>query len=300
MRFKKLDLNLLVALDVLLSEKNVSRAADKLCLSQSATSGALARLREYFNDELLVQIGRKMVLTPRAQALADKVRAVLIQVEGTIINAPNFDPATEKRNITIIASDYVLLAGLGATIRKIQALAPQISFTILPPSEGSPARSLERGDVELLAMPEIYISDDHPSDTYFEDDYSVLICKNNPKFGDEITKEEFYNTAHVGMQFSVHTPSFESWFMKNKKNQRNIAVSVGSFNAVPLMVIGTENIALMQTRIAKKFCEMMPLRMVSSPVEIPKLSEKLQWHKLSENDECLIWVRDQILQAVPN
>ena len=94
MRFKGLDLNLLVALDVLLTERNVSRAADKLCLSQSATSGALARLREYFDDELLVQVGRKMVCTPRAQMLEGKVRAALLQIDGTIIQPPEFDPTT--------------------------------------------------------------------------------------------------------------------------------------------------------------------------------------------------------------
>jgi DNA-binding transcriptional LysR family regulator len=113
MRFGRLDLNLLVALDALLTEKSVSLAADRLCLSQSATSSALGRLRDYFGDELLVVRGRQMVLTARAESLVEPVRAVLEQVRSTIAVAPQFDPATADRQIRIMASDYsteVLLA----------------------------------------------------------------------------------------------------------------------------------------------------------------------------------------------
>ena len=99
MRFQRLDLNLLAALDVLLAEKSVSLAADRLCLSQSATSSALGRLRDYFGDELLVVKGRSMILTARAEELIDPVRAVLDQIRSTIAIAPEFDPATADHGL---------------------------------------------------------------------------------------------------------------------------------------------------------------------------------------------------------
>ena len=98
MRFNRLDLNLLVALDVLLAEKSITRAARRLNLSQSATSGVLARLREYFKDELLVQVGRTLILTPLAISLADPVRKVLLQIQATIEIKPQFEPSTAANN----------------------------------------------------------------------------------------------------------------------------------------------------------------------------------------------------------
>ncbi len=121
MRYGRLDLNLLVALDVLLTERSVSLAADRLCLSQSATSSALGRLREYFEDELLVVKGRAMILTARAEELIEPVRAVLEQIRTTVAVAPPFDPATADRTIRMMASDYsteVLLTRVLADLEK--------------------------------------------------------------------------------------------------------------------------------------------------------------------------------------
>src|SRR5215216_5485695 len=108
MRFNKLDLNQLVVLDAVLAERSVKRAADKLFLSPPATSCALARLREYFEDELLLQVGKTMVLTPKAESLKRPVRDVLLQVQAITTINPSFDAKTSTRKIIIQASDYVL------------------------------------------------------------------------------------------------------------------------------------------------------------------------------------------------
>ncbi|MGD4540209.1 LysR family transcriptional regulator, partial [Xanthomonas citri pv. citri] len=107
MRFERLDLNLLVALDVLIAERSVSAAAKRLHLSQPAVSGALNRLREFFRDDLLVQVGRQMVLTPKADELADPVRDALLLIRTRITQPAGFDPATAEREFTIVASDYM-------------------------------------------------------------------------------------------------------------------------------------------------------------------------------------------------
>ena len=296
MRFKGLDLNLLVALDVLLTEQNVSRAADRLFLSQSATSGALARLRDYFGDELLVQVGRRMVLTARAQALAAKVRAALMQIDGTIIQAPVFDPATVKRTIRMVASDYVLIAELAAAVRVINALAPELTLVMNPPGD-EPAEALERGEIDLLVMPEVYLSPEHPSEFYFDDDYVVAVWSGSALYGEAMTVEEFFAARHVTMQFAARTPSFETWFVKNRGEERKVAVVAGSFTAVPFLIEGTDNVALLHGRLARRFAAMMPLRILPSPVQIPPLVEHLQWHGMSAGDDCLTWVRQQILAA---
>src|SRR5690606_27984379 len=104
MRFHGLDLNLLVVLDVLLAEQNITRAGERLHLSQPATSAALSRLRNYFEDDLLVQIGRKMVRTPMAETLAQPIRDLLIQMRSTLENRTQFQPELASRNFTLMAS----------------------------------------------------------------------------------------------------------------------------------------------------------------------------------------------------
>ena len=108
MRFNKLDLNLLVALDHLLNLRSVSGAAARMNMTQSAMSNALLRLREYFGDDLLVKIGRRMELTPRGEALKDAVRDVLVRVEWTIATTADFDPAQSDRQFNVLVSDYTL------------------------------------------------------------------------------------------------------------------------------------------------------------------------------------------------
>ena len=111
MRFKKLDLNLLVALDALLTERNVTRAGERIYLSQSAMSNALSRLRQYFDDELLVPVGGKLELTPRAEVLHEAVKDVLLRIDTTVAAQPEFDPRTSDREFTMFVFP-TFLAGM--------------------------------------------------------------------------------------------------------------------------------------------------------------------------------------------
>src|SRR5579871_1564223 len=107
MQLSHLDLNLLVALDALLTECSITAAGRRVHLTQSAMSGALGRLREFFNDDLLTPVGRKMVRTAMGESLAEPVREILLQIKETIASIPAFDPATSKRRFSLMMSDYV-------------------------------------------------------------------------------------------------------------------------------------------------------------------------------------------------
>jgi LysR family transcriptional regulator, nod-box dependent transcriptional activator len=108
MRFKRLDLNLLVALDLMLRLRSISRAAEQMNMSQSAMSNALTRLRQYFDDPLLVQVGRRLELTPRAEAMQDAVRDILVRVDAAISSEVEFDPAQSNREFSILLSDFTM------------------------------------------------------------------------------------------------------------------------------------------------------------------------------------------------
>ncbi|MGI3165373.1 LysR family transcriptional regulator [Pseudooceanicola sp. 200-1SW] len=296
MRFRGLDLNLLVTLDRLLTERNVSRAAEKLCLSQSATSGALARLREYFDDELLVQVGRKMTLTPRAEDLAVAIRNALMQIEATVIQQPTLEAATVKRNIRIMTSDYVATAFMSAAIREIQREAPGLSFTLLAPKTDATAY-LSRGLIDFAVMPERFLTSEHPSRHLFSDSHSVIVDENNARIGDTPPDlETFMALRQVTVQLADGPPNYESAIADLYGNRREMDVIVANFATVPIMIAGTDRAAIVHRRLAELFCKIMPLRMFDAPMKLPLLRIGMQWHQLCDSDQVLRYVRSRLLE----
>ena len=142
------DLNLLVALDALLTERNVTQAGVRLNLSQSSMSGALSRLRSYFQDELLVPGGRRMVLTPLAETLVEPVRDLLLQTRQTLATKPRFDPATATRHISIAVSDYTIEILLSDVLRRARVLAPFITFRLQPIGNRA-SEALDAGELDF-------------------------------------------------------------------------------------------------------------------------------------------------------
>lgn len=297
MRFQRLDLNLLVALDALLTERSVSLAADRLCLSQSATSSALGRLREYFGDELMVVRGRNMVLTARAEELIEPVRAVLEQIRTTISVAPPFDPMTCDRLVRIMASDYVTEVLLANVLRDMPHVAPAIRFEIQPMHD-APIESLERNLVDLLVTIDYAISSDHPSQILFEDDYVVVGWDQNPAMAQEMTRALYFELGHVAARFGkARVPAFEDAFMRRLKQPRRVEVIAPTFLSVPNLVIGTTRIATMHRRLAEQIASVAPLAVRELPFDIPPVREAVQWHISNNNDAALRWVIERIALA---
>ena len=149
-RLSGFDLNLLVVFDVLLAERNVTRAAKRLGVTQSAVSNALARLREALDDLVLVRAANGMVPTPRALALQRDVRDALTRIGGAIGGGSSFEPRTARRTFVIAATDYVQFVLLGALIERIRGSAPGVVLQVATPSKDFPWSGLEAGSVDLL------------------------------------------------------------------------------------------------------------------------------------------------------
>lgn len=297
MRFGRLDLNLLVALDALLTERSVSLAADRLCLSQSATSSALGRLREYFGDELLVVKGRNMILTARAEELIEPVRTVLEQIRTTVAVAPPFDPATAERTIRIMASDYsteVLLAGV---LVDLENEAPNLRFEIQPMHD-APIEAIERGYIDLLLTIDLAISADHPSQLLFQDDYVVVGDRENPAMAEPMTRDLYFSLGHVTARFGkARVAAFDDWFVRRQKQQRRIDVVAPTFLSLPGLIVGTKRIATMHRRMAEKVVRNMPLVLRDVPFDIPPIRETIQWNLTNNNDRALRWVVERLHAA---
>ena len=148
MQLNRFDLNLLIALDALLREKNVTRAAERVFVSQPAMSAALHKLREYFNDPLLVRVGREMELTSRGESLVEPVREALLRIQMMLGTQPTFDPKTARREFTVIMSEEAVPGVLPPLLRTLAHEAPELDLHIEMVSPTALSR-LEYGEADL-------------------------------------------------------------------------------------------------------------------------------------------------------
>lgn len=297
MRFNKLDLNLLVALDVLLKERSITRAAERLSLSPSALSSSLGRLREYFDDDLLVPIGRKMEITPRAASLQDAVRDVLLRIDSTIAMQPAFAADQTDRVFRIFASDYTQIV-LGPHLLQLaceQRCSAQFEFL---PQVSHPHRDLERGEADLLIIPSGFLSPDHPSEVLYREQFVCMVWRDGPLAQGELSFERYLAGSHVVMQPAGRGgDSFESWFLKRFGVTRRVAVTTYSFAAVPALVVGTPFIATVHRRLAAQFSQTWPMLVRECPIAIDAMDQSLQWHKYRSQDPGIVWLRRLAAEA---
>jgi len=297
MRFERLDLNLLVALDALLSQRSVSLAADRLCLSQSATSSALGRLREYFNDDLLVLKGRQMVLTARAEELIEPTRLILEQIRNTITVPPEFNPMTSERHLRIMASDYVTEVLLGPALRDIDEIAPSMKFEVLGMRSGA-VDALERGQIDILITLDMVTSHDHPRELMYQDDHVVIGDRRNPAMSQPMTAETYLSLRHVTVHFDQgRIPAFEDWYMRRRQKQRKVDAIAPSFASMISLILGTNRIGTIYRKMAERMAQHFPVAIAELPFEIPNICELAQWNLANNSDPAIRWFIERLKEV---
>lgn len=298
MRFKGLDLNLLFALDALLDEKSVSRAAERLNLSQPAMSAALGRLREYFNDPILKVHGKRMVPTYHAIRIHDELKSVLANVDSLISKTAFFDPATSKRKYTITASDYLIQIIFVPLLHKLRSTAPNVQVELLAPAD-STHQLLQQGRIDLKLAPKQMLSEGLPSELLFKERFVTVGCKTNPMIKDGLTEKEFYNAGHVIVKLGRRIPlSVTDQMLEMRDKLRNADIMVGSFHLAPEMVVGTDRVTVMHEKLAKIFEKRIPIAMTAVPFKLPALEQYVQYHSNRADDPGIKWLVDQIKETV--
>lgn len=297
MRFKGLDLNLLVAFDALLELRNVSRAADRLGLTQPAMSAALARLREYFGDELLTVDGKRMQPTPFAQTLIPHVRACLNAAEMVVATSSTFSPATAIRTFRIVASDYVVTAILAGVARRLASEAPGVRLEFVLPDEIAMER-LERGELDLMISPAEFLVESQPSELLYEEAHVIAGCRENPIFRQPMTAEAIFACGHVAVSMGPNrVTSFGDRQIEQIFPDRRVEAVASSFTVLPWLLVGTQRLALMHRRLAVLLAKSMPIAFAPLPFPFPMMREMLQYHRTRSADEGLRWLISEIRSA---
>jgi DNA-binding transcriptional LysR family regulator len=297
MRFKGLDLNLLVALDALLEARSVSRAAARVNLSQPAMSAALARLRDFFGDEILVATGKRMYPTPFAELLFPQLKAWLAGVDELISNPAAFDPQSSRRTFRILGSDYVTAAVLVPLVARLAEEASGVRLDIAQVHDDA-AEQLAEGSVDLLLTPDAYVHTDHPAELLFEERQVVVGWSRNPLFEAGLTEEAVFAAGHVAVAMGrERTPSFADRQLAVMGKTRRIEVTTGSFLAVPWLLQETQRLAFMHERLARQTAKMFPLAWAPAPFDFPIMREMMQHHRSREGDAGLRWLRARLLET---
>ncbi|MGY3034157.1 LysR family nod box-dependent transcriptional activator [Bradyrhizobium sp. USDA 4354] len=295
MRFKGLDLNLLVALDALLTERNLTSAARKINLSQPAMSAAVARLRSYFHDELFGMRGRELVPTSCAEGLAAPVREALTHIELSIIARDVFDPARSSRRFRIGLSDFMTVVFFRNVVERVAREAPAVSFELVALTDEHD-ELLRRGEVDFVILPELFMSGAHPRAALFEERLVCVGCCTNSQLLRRLTFDRYMSMGHVAVKLggARKTPVEES--LLDLGLNRRIDILVQSFSMIPPLLVGTNRIGTMPLGFVKHFQKTMPLRIAELPQPFPAFTEAVQWPVLHNSDPESLWMREILLQ----
>jgi DNA-binding transcriptional LysR family regulator len=217
-----------------------------------------------------------------------------LEIQSRITNRESFDPAESDATFRIAASDYVSTVLLAQACAQLYAAAPKVRLEIFPMQSDVQTR-LDRGDFDLIILPETYAAPNHPTERLFKDVFTCIVWSDNPLVGEELSLEQFEHLGHVGLGLgSTRAPTIEQHLMMVSGHRRRVEVVVSSFNTIAPFVVGTNRIATLQWRLAAQAAQQYPVRMLRPPLATPVLSEIMQWHSFQTEDPKHIWLRQMV------
>jgi DNA-binding transcriptional LysR family regulator len=295
MHLNRFDLNLLVALNALLEEKSVTRAAERVHVSQPAMSGALQRLRENFDDQLLVRVGRRMELTPRARDLMQPVREILLEIEGHLNADSSFEPKSAHREFSVAMTDFVAAVLLPEIMRRLAAEAPGITLHTQPLNNDSlPMLESSELDFAIRAMVEPFRmqqSQELRSTKLFSDDWVCVAAADHATLGDSISVEEYLELPHVALSFGKEGSTMEEIALRHMGIDIDVRATARSFATVYFMLQETSLIGLIPRRMAAHLSHYKPAKILEMPFDIGQLTESLFWHERNDHDPAHVWLK---------
>ena len=305
MNIGRVDLNLLVYLDVLLRELNVTRAAEQLGITQPAMSNGLKRLRDLFNDPLLIRSSEGMKPTERALDLQPKVRQILADTQYLLEPKQEFKPLTSKRVFRIMVSDYAEATLIPALIKNIRSEAPNVILDFLTPSDVS-YQDLEQGRVDMAINRFNEIPQSFHQNTVWTDSFSCLVSSKNPA-ADNFNLKTYLNAHHIwvsktgmGVGFGVNPEKSGGlgWIdqaLQRIGRKRKITIFTRHYQTPGLLAQNNDLVATLPTKIARMQAENPNLVILEPPFYIPEFELKMAWSPLLHPNAGHQWLRRLIM-----
>ena len=302
MNIRSFDLNLLLAFESLMIERNVTRAARRSRLSQPAMSNALARLRRTFDDPLFVRTPEGMKPTPVAESLMAPVCAALDGLRAALEERPAFDAAASRRQFHLMANDYAEIALLAPMIKELHAKAGGLTLKIdrprtlfQPPAPSSLADSF---DLAIGFFPDALSLDASLRSELLWEERNVCIARaSHPAIRGKLSLRQFAALHHVAVFYKSEGPGVIDILLQQKGYARRSVVLVPHFASVAFMVGASDLIATVPERLALEFNKKLNLQVLPVPVAIPPFRLVMLWHERNHTDPAHTWLRNLVLET---
>lgn len=301
--FNALDLNLVRVFDALMRERSVTRAGERIGLSQPAVSAALNRLRHVFNDPLFVRQGNEMVPTPRAQDLAERARVALFEIEEMVRSVRGLDLATLDRTFTLLGADFFAMHLMPHLARRVATVAPGVRLRFLDSARGDVARLLLDNAIDMalerpLEMPE-WIS----STLLFHSPFVMIASAANAALadlaeGDVLPLDRFTRLPHAIRSIDGTLSGMVDAALAEHGVARSVRLALPQFQSVAYAVAASDHIAAVPEQFARRVRGEIGLKTFALPVPVPVPTINLYWHSRNDRDGTHQWMRGMVRDAV--
>lgn len=296
MDLRAVNLNLLLALDALLRERSVSRAAQRMGLSQPAMSNALAQLRTLFGDPLLVRAPGGMAPTPRALELEEPLRHGLAALADVVRAPAAFDPAQSRASLVVAMSDHAEMLLLPALLRRLGERAPGVDLQVLPWGLHDAPPGLADGSVDLMVG--YYDADrlppGHREEELADDHFVCIVRRDHPRIGRRLTLATYLELRHVIVTERPGASGVIDDALARLGKRRRVVARVPRFFMVPYLVADSDLVAAVDSRIARHYERLLPIRVLKAPLELPSGRLGMVFHGRTEADPARAWLRDVV------
>jgi len=299
MNIYNFDLNLLRVLDALLRERNVSRAAERLSLSQPAVSNALNRLRELLDDPLLVRVGRAMQPTPRALSLETPIRDALQQIEHTLNAGDFFDPATSRQRFVIAVTDYVELICMPRLMAHLAQVAPGVQLAIEHLTPSLPAEALDNGELDLVLGRFVEVPTRFHTRRWASETLQVALRQSHPLADEALDLDRFLRLRHLWVHGGQTRGMVDQWLEEHGLS-RDVVYTTPNYLQAAHIVASSDLAAVLPTQLARYFAELMPLRLFELPFDLGSFRLDIVSVAQRERDAALQWLIEQIVVVAGN
>ncbi len=299
MKSGNVDLNLLRAFDALMREKHVTRAADRIDISQSSMSGALARLREIFNDELLTRSGASLVPTELALSIYPRAQDALASAMAVFETRTAFDPAVADHVFRLIVGDYLDVLMVPSIMQRVGVEAPGVRMHMLQPRPQHFPEMLSAGELDLaisyLPSPPEFLK----SRRLFSDRFVALAAADHPAVNQPLTVEQFCELEHVTIEpeaTQVYNTQIDM-ALEPFGVRRRVKMIKPNFLALPFLLESTRLVSCIPVRLARRMSQMAKVAMFDIPLDLPTFDVRLLWHPRTSNSAAHDWLRGVVVEC---
>ena len=294
-QLRQADLNLLVVFTVMAEERNVSRAAKRLGLSQPALTRALQRLRQTFNDDLIIRVSGNYEPTPKGTRLLKELETMLPKLDR-LLAEPAFDPAVEEARFRLTGTDYAAHVVCPPLCQRLLAAGKRVSFDFVPLGDHV-FDSMERGRLDLLLHADDgHVPTQYPREVIFEEEFVCVVARESP-FAAHLTTKQYLSGWHIGVAIFDGKQTIPEQHLKAAVMQRRCAFYVPFFSIAMQSVAGTRLIATVPRRQAEYEARNPALKILKAPKLMRAYKYLMTWHPRMNNDAAHIWLRSMVQQV---